>query len=268
MAYDQRARRPKDLVCVNCNHGNSDGKLVLYSDGNIYCWSCGHLNTTGGTGEVKQGKFEWTPQVYKEIPQLVINDYTTIPISDNFTQFLIGRFEPNDVLAARKLYRFGTDPISNRTSFISYDIEQRARYIKSVQYLSSGKRDKSVIPYVPYRSKDGFKACLYGEHLLNSANRQKSINLVESEKSAIIASIAFPDQIWLATAGSHGLTYDKAQHLRGMVVNKWVDMDKAGRLVDRDRKVLAYFNSTMIVKDIDPSRNDGADIADIILENN
>jgi hypothetical protein len=42
---------------------------------------------------------------------------------------------------------------------------------------------------------------------LNS-NKIKPIALVESEKSAIIASIAFPEFIWMATGGLLNLKFD------------------------------------------------------------
>ena len=51
-------------------------------------------------------------------------------------------------------------------------------------------------------------------HLLNS-DKNKSIALVESEKSAIIASIAFPEFIWMATGGLMNLKYDLLKPLAG-----------------------------------------------------
>lgn len=47
------------------------------------------------------------------------------------------------------------------------------------------------------------KQCFFGEHLL-SKNPTKSVAIVESEKSALIAAHYMPDFIWLATGGMHG----------------------------------------------------------------
>ncbi len=44
---------------------------------------------------------------------------------------------------------------------------------------------------------------LFGEVLL-SIYPNKMVALVESEKTAIIASVYFPDFIWIATGGSDG----------------------------------------------------------------
>ena len=44
--------------------------------------------------------------------------------------------------------------------------------------------------------------CLFGEHLLSAIDeKQKTVALVESEKTAIIASCIMPKYIWLATGG-------------------------------------------------------------------
>ena len=47
------------------------------------------------------------------------------------------------------------------------------------------------------------KQCLFGEHLLDGNNGPVAI--VESEKTAIIASMFFQDAVWLATGGLNNL---------------------------------------------------------------
>ena len=48
--------------------------------------------------------------------------------------------------------------------------------------------------------------CLFGCHLLNLPNSiEKKIILVESEKTALIGSIAYPEAIWMATGSSYYL---------------------------------------------------------------
>ena len=62
--------------------------------------------------------------------------------------------------------------------------------------------------------------CLFGEHLLSlSANRDKVVAVVESEKTAIICSVQYPDCIWLATGGKSQLSIDKMRVLanRGII---------------------------------------------------
>ena len=44
--------------------------------------------------------------------------------------------------------------------------------------------------------------CFFGEHLLS--DRRKPVAIVESEKTALIASFYIPEYIWLATGGKNG----------------------------------------------------------------
>lgn len=48
---------------------------------------------------------------------------------------------------------------------------------------------------------------VFGLHLFNS-DPPKAIAIVESEKTAVIASIAFPEFIWMATGGFANLKSD------------------------------------------------------------
>lgn len=64
--------------------------------------------------------------------------------------------------------------------------------------------------------------CLYGEHLL-PLRRQAHVCIVESEKSALVLAARHPDQLWLATCGSGGLSADKLDCLRGRRVTLFPD---------------------------------------------
>ena len=258
-------RRPRDLDCPACGGNNRDGKVVIFEDGNIYCHSCGETTISKeNKGKRTSKKFEFVPEKYKSIPKMVVDQY--FKEACILEKFLYKKFYTTQVMNSVEKYNLGRDPKTGRTAFIYQDIEQDYRYIKLVQYRPDGKRDKDqkYAFYAPYSSKQGFKPPLFGEQLLNGY--AGPVNLVESEKTAIIADIYFQEHVWLATGGSNGLTYDKAQHLKDRIVYRYVDCDEAGRKIDRDRKILSYFNAKMIVKDIDKSREDGADIADLILE--
>jgi len=54
-----------------------------------------------------------------------------------------------------------------------------------------------------HKEKYNLKQCFFGEHLLKS-NSSLPIAIVESEKSAIIASCYLPQYLWIATGGKHG----------------------------------------------------------------
>jgi hypothetical protein len=70
------------------------------------------------------------------------------------------------------------------------------------------------------------KQCFFGEHLL-SRHLNKPVAIVESEKTAIIASISNPEYLWLATGGFHGCKWycpDVYEVLRGRKVILFPDL--------------------------------------------
>lgn len=57
--------------------------------------------------------------------------------------------------------------------------------------------------------------CFFGEHQLAKEPAAKDIAIVESEKTAIIATVYLPDFIWLAAGQLNGLTLEKFKPLAG-----------------------------------------------------
>jgi hypothetical protein len=90
----------------------------------------------------------------------------------------------------------------------------KAQKAKVVYYTREGKRTEYF--KVPFKNQDGYYSCLFGEHLLN--DNSKPIILVESEKTALVASIVFPHYTWLTYGGMNGLTNDKVKVLAGETI--------------------------------------------------
>lgn len=68
--------------------------------------------------------------------------------------------------------------------------------------------------------------CLFGEHLINKeGNKEKMVALVESEKSAIIGAMQFPEYLWLATGGINNFNAEKLKVLSGRKVVIFPDVD-------------------------------------------
>ncbi len=74
---------------------------------------------------------------------------------------------------------------------------------------TTGHRVKEPRSYVSWVHTElelehfNMKQCLFGEHLL-AGYPTKAVAIVESEKSALVASHFMPDFVWLATGGIHG----------------------------------------------------------------
>lgn len=65
--------------------------------------------------------------------------------------------------------------------------------------------------------------CLFGAHLLKG--NVKPVGIVESEKTALIASLYFPECTWLASGGKNGLNIEKMAVLKGRKVILFPDLD-------------------------------------------
>lgn len=157
-------------------------------------------------------------------------------------------------------WNVGTDKQEN-TCFVLSD-KTRIYNIKTIKYDTTGKRDKSKNPFymkAPKGSK--YSRCLYGLHLLEEG---KTICLVESEKTAVLAAYFYPQFNWLATGGSNGLTGETISALFNKKIYYLCDADKAGRENSTIKKLQDYKQNFAVV-DLFPERNDGYDLADYLL---
>jgi hypothetical protein len=111
--------------------------------------------------------------------------------------------------------------------------------------------------------------CFFGEHLL-SQDKTKTVAIVESEKSAIIASMYLPGYIWLACGGSVGLSDDKCKCLKGRSVVLFPDVGVFGKWSEKAERLRDFFTVTvsdLLEKDAtDNERADGLDLADYLLK--
>ncbi|MBC7743733.1 MAG: hypothetical protein H7096_01375 [Flavobacterium sp.] len=146
--------------------------------------------------------------------------YTEGYARDYFSDFLKARFSLDDVFRVTQLYFItGTNkPWDNSTVFWQIDHAEKIRAGKVMQYHpTTGKRIK--VPYNRiswiHKSKDGFNMsqCLFGLHQINGA-AQKSIAIVESEKTAVLLSIYKPEYIWMATGAKGNFKYEILQNIK------------------------------------------------------
>lgn len=128
---------------------------------------------------------------------------------NNFASFLFSRFDKKDVLQTLKKYHVGTSKHwKGTTVFPQIDSKGKVRTAKIMLYdKSTGKRVKKPYNHITWlHSVLGLKdfnlnQCLFGEHLISQAD---TVCIVESEKTAIIASLVHPKYTWLATGGING----------------------------------------------------------------
>jgi transcription elongation factor Elf1 len=104
--------------------------------------------------------------------------------------------------------------------------------------------------------------CLFGQHLLPK-RPDDHVCIVESEKTALIMAACFPQYLWLATCGSHGLTAEKAACLKGRRVTIFPDSGclKEWQAIMSQTKGINYFIDGKM-EEYPPN----TDLADVLLE--
>lgn len=180
------------------------------------------------------------------------------------------------------LYKVGTSKMWNgATVFWQIDVHGNVRAGKIMGYdPETGHRIKEPFSQVSWvhsvKKLPDFhmKQCLFGEHLLsgNSTGQStKTIAIVESEKTALIAALFIPDFIWLATGGMHGCFNSEAmQVLRGREVILFPDL-KATEEWKHKTKMLRPICKCATCSDLletmatEEQRKVGLDIADFLL---
>lgn len=130
---------------------------------------------------------------------------------DHLTEFLKMRFSKDDVFKATQNYLITGTNICwfNSTVFWQIDDKEQIHAGKVMQYdRFTGKRVKEPYNHINWLHKAtkepdfNLNQCLFGLHRITE-DYQKTIAIVESEKTAIIMSILLPHYIWIAT-GSKG----------------------------------------------------------------
>lgn len=238
-------KRDVNLTTPCCNKDNKDGKFVNYKGYSYiygYCHSCG--NTTKPPTiflDEKGNHYHWnnvlqkmesviqsplqnvvqsakksntpyynepkslkTPIRYVDIE--TVNKTLSIDQENPLLHYLRSKFDAGKVNFVKQLFFIGTSK-EGGTVFWYINKQGKAQKAKVSYYTKEGKRTNRF--EVPYKNSDGYYNCLYGEHLL--ADNTKPIILVESEKTAIVATIEFPQYTWLAYSGINGLTDAKLQ---------------------------------------------------------
>ena len=117
----------------------------------------------------------------------------------------------------------------------------------------------------------GLRQCLFGLHLAIS-ELDKTIGVVESAKTAVIASIAMPDLVWVSTEGLRNINASRFQLLVNRKVVLYPDQGCYEDWKDQSLSIerICKVQVSRFIEEWagnDPSRQ-GADLADCILTEN
>ena len=165
-------------------------------------------------------------------------------------------------LTERALIWFDIGRYEGGVIFPCFNSFGRLVRFKFMRYQGNGKRTK----YVSYIPKGHYDRGLFGfQHVADA----EEVHIVESEKSAVLGFLAYYKKhgkysCWIATGGANGLTMQYIDKLKGKRCILYPDCDTAGR--DSFLKYYAKLVDNAKFIDIAPDREDGYDIADLILE--
>ena len=160
------------------------------------------------------------------------------------------------------------------TIFWQIDISGKIRTGKIMLYNpDTGKRIKEPFNHIDWVHKTikthdfNLKQCLFGEHLMN--DRTNPVAIVESEKTAIIASVYFPQFIWIATGGKENLTIERVRVLEGRNVVLFPDISGYDKWLKKSQEFFTIGN--FIISDLlerkakDKEREAGLDLVDYLI---
>jgi hypothetical protein len=193
-----------------------------------------------------------------------------------FVQFLFSLFPDcvEEIQTVLRMYFVGT--YDTYTCFPAIDRLNRICRAKLIKFNPvSGKRlkgryDTSSLPRKLKLKEDfRYKQIFFGEHLL-SKFPNKTIAIVESEKSAIIASLCLPEFVWLATGSKQWLKTERLERLGQRQIILYPDGDAfdlwQGIAVEAAKEGLLVKLSALIdTKATQEQKANGDDVADNLI---
>lgn len=238
-------KRNYKIITPCCHKRNTDGKFVNYLDNQDhygFCHSCGvatlppiiFLNDNGEEFEWNSAENKFVRKIHSQVAVRVVTNCQEIAIpkkyipeseiwlnfhtepENNLLHFLRNNYNNELVQDVKELYAISTSN-DGGTMFWNINKYLQVQKLKITFYDENGRRKKYF--KVPYKNEDGYVSCLFGEHLLSyNCYQDKTIILVESEKTAIVGYILMPQFAWLAYGGCNGLTKEKTSVLKGFRV--------------------------------------------------
>jgi hypothetical protein len=196
--------------------------------------------------------------------------------TNHFVKFLINLFGVEVASQLVSRYFIATSKHWNgATVFWQIDIKGKVRTGKIMLYSpTTGKRIKEPFNHINWVHKAlkkpefELRQCLFGEHLL--IDKTKHVAIVESEKTAIIASVYLPQFIWVAVGSLTNLNAEKCSILKGRTVTLFPDLNGFEKWSNKANELshLAIFtvSDLLELKATEAEKKQGFDLADYLIK--
>jgi len=300
--YKTSLRPHKDggkMVCPSC--GRKSFVPYIYNDtGDIVdstCGRCDHVQSCGyhlAPAEFFKNNPDAKPiekhEAYSK-PQPSIINFCTLDewkvrqtadeaIQCDFAQGLLKFFKADKVAQAINRYHVQSIGFDRNTTFPCISVDGSVTDVMCLGYGSDLHRNPNVCYHyygdkkqkaqldALYPNKYTYNPCYFGEHLLSDGT-EKNIGLVESQKSAIICSMVFPQMTWLATCGCGNFNVTKSHTLKDRRIFVYPDKgssDKWGKIVETMKRYSYNVHLRPIMEELQ-GYGANSDIADVILDN-
>ena len=206
----------------------------------------------------------------------------SVSYKSNFVRFLCEILTDEQIQAIGENYALGATKTSE-VIFWQIDIQGKVRTGKIMQYNpDTGRRlkhESGAIDWVHNKLKKigtlpedfNLKQCFFGEHLLK-LYPEKTVAIVESEKSALIASAVFPDLVWLSAGNIHGLSIEKCEVLKSRNIILFPDLNAFDKWSEKAIQIKKEYNCNITVSSLlediatPEAKADGLDLADYLIE--
>jgi hypothetical protein len=213
---------------------------------------------------------------------------------NSFVRFLFGLF-PDDPEAVRQsVSRYFLGTSEEKVVFWQVDRRRRIRTGKLMLYdPATGKRIAETFAGTNGETVEiktnwihaqlkrrgllktdfNLKQCFFGEHL-TATEADSPVAIVEAEKTAVIASICYPEFVWLATGGKQNLSAEKLQRFGDRKIILYPDGDGFERWQEIARQTCARgvtVNTSLLIEQraTAEQKASGCDLADfLIIEQN
>ncbi len=219
-------------------------------------------------------------------PSFHKNDLVELSMNydNNFVKYLRFLFGSSTANSIQKNYKIGTLPeFNNGTIFWQIDEQKKVRAGKVIQYFETGKRTKNItwihqfLKMKKEISDYNLCQCLFGLHLIKD-DKKSIIALVESEKTACIMSVIFPDFLWLSCSAKGEFKLKKLEPIKHRKIIAYPDCEiqKNGSTTYQEWKRKAegfnangfdiYVSDLLEEETADEQKNEGFDVADFFMK--
>lgn len=296
----------KKFLCPACNKH----RFVRYRDNNShefladYVGRCDRESSCGYHFTPKQFFHEnpllmtksWEEKCFKNLPIVepnpqpdfinpkMVAQSLTLYQQNFFVQYLASLFRKEFAMELAHKFRIGTaNRWNGATVFWQIDENLQIRSGKVMLYdTKTGKRKKSngrsYIDWVhsilerKRQLKDfQLKQCLFGLHQLIEEKDNKTVAIVESEKTAILMTALMPDFIWMACGSASNLKAEYFQPLRNREIILYPDLGCFEKwLLKRDllnsQGFQIQISDLLEQKASGSDRKQGLDLADFLIK--